>query len=68
MTRAQLILKRASDSRPSGEWSDDDYDSPVGSPWIWTYGFDPIVLKPAHGYATTREDAMATFAKSWRHE
>jgi hypothetical protein len=21
-----LILKRASDSRPSGEWNDDDYD------------------------------------------
>ena len=23
----QLILKRASASRPSGEWSDDDYDA-----------------------------------------
>ena len=22
----QLVLKRASASRPSGEWSDDDYD------------------------------------------
>jgi hypothetical protein len=48
----QLILKRASASRPSGEWSDDDYDvladgavvgrifkvhaAPVGSPWMWT--------------------------------
>jgi hypothetical protein len=46
-----LILKRASASRPSGEWSDDDYDvladgavvgrifnaaaSPVGTPWLW---------------------------------
>jgi hypothetical protein len=54
---AQLTLKRASASRPSGEWSDDDYDvladravvgrimkaiaAPVGSPWLWTYGFDP---------------------------
>jgi hypothetical protein len=48
----QLILKRASASRPSGEWNDDDYDvladgvvvgrifnaaaSPVGTPLMWT--------------------------------
>jgi hypothetical protein len=25
-TLTQLILKRVSASRPSGEWSDDDYD------------------------------------------
>jgi hypothetical protein len=47
---AKLILKRASVSRPSGEWNDDDYDvlsdgkvvgrilnaaaSPVGTPWM----------------------------------
>src|SRR5262249_61185416 len=52
---SQLILKRASASRSSGEWSDDDYDvlcegevvgrifnaasSPVGSPWMWTLIF-----------------------------
>jgi hypothetical protein len=45
-------LKRASASRPSGEWNDDDYDvladgvvvgrlfkvsaAPVGTPWMWT--------------------------------
>jgi len=50
-----LILKRASASRPSGTWSDDDYDvfadggvvgrifkaaaSPVGTPWMWTLAF-----------------------------
>jgi hypothetical protein len=50
-----LIPKRASLSRPSGEWSDDDYDvlangeavgrimkanaAPVGSPWMWTLAF-----------------------------
>jgi hypothetical protein len=50
-----LILKRASASRSSGEWSDDDYDvvadgvvvgrifkanpAPVGSPWLWTLAF-----------------------------
>jgi hypothetical protein len=47
-----LILKRASASRLSGEWSEDDYDvladgivvgrimkgaaAPVGTPWLWT--------------------------------
>ena len=50
-----LILKRASASRPSGEWNDDDYDmladgaavgrifkvhaAPVGTPWMWTLAF-----------------------------
>jgi hypothetical protein len=50
-----LILKRASASRPSGEWNDDDYDvlvdgvvvgrimkaaaSAAGSPWMWTLAF-----------------------------
>src|SRR5262249_61034733 len=44
-------------SRPSAQWKDDDFDvladgivvgrivnaaaAPVGSPWLWTYGFDP---------------------------
>jgi hypothetical protein len=51
----QLILKRASASRPSGEWNDDDYDvladgvvvgrifnaaaSPVGTSWMWTLAY-----------------------------
>jgi hypothetical protein len=51
-----LILKRASAPRPSGEWSDDDYDvlahglvvgrifkvnaAPVGEPWMWTLQFE----------------------------
>jgi hypothetical protein len=46
-----LILKRASASRPSGEWNDHDFDvledgvvvgrifnaaaSPMGTPWMW---------------------------------
>jgi hypothetical protein len=50
-----LILKRASASRPSAEWSEDDYDAladgavvgrifkanaaPVGAPWMWTLAF-----------------------------
>jgi hypothetical protein len=52
---SSLILKRASASRPSGEWNDDDFDvladgvvvgrifnaaaSPVGTPWMWTLAF-----------------------------
>jgi hypothetical protein len=59
MEMAYLILKRASASRPSGQWSDDDYDvlaegvvvgrifkanaAPVGSSWMWTLIF------PHHG-------------------
>jgi hypothetical protein len=76
----QLFLKRASISRPSGEWRDDDYDvlaegvvvgrifyaaaSPVGSAWMWTLGFGYHEDRtPTHGYAETREAAMAAFAK-----
>jgi hypothetical protein len=52
---AQLILRRASASRPSGEWNDDDFDvlagnvvvgrimkaaaAPVGTPWLWTLAY-----------------------------
>jgi hypothetical protein len=52
---SSLILKRASAIRPSGEWSEDDYDvladgvvvgrimraaaAPVGMPWLWTLAF-----------------------------
>jgi len=55
MDKDYLTLKRASASRPSGEWSDDDYDVladgevvgrifkanavPVGSAWMWTLAF-----------------------------
>jgi len=63
----QLVLKRASASRPSGQWIEDDFDvladgvvvgrivnaaaAPVGSSWLWTYGFNPRERQPAHGYA-----------------
>jgi hypothetical protein len=52
---SQLVLKRAAASRPSGEWSDDDYDvradgavigrimraaaAPEGTPCMWTLAF-----------------------------
>ena len=81
----QLTLKRASASRPSGTWSDDDFDvladgavvgrifnsaaSPVDSPRMWTLAFGHHEDRtPTHGYAATREAAMAAFAKSWRRE
>ena len=81
----QLILKRASASRPSGEWNNDDFDvladgvtvgrifhavaSPVGSPWMWSLAFGHHEDRtPTHGYAETREAAMAAFAKSWRRK
>jgi hypothetical protein len=85
MEKDYLVLKRASASRPSGEWNDDDYDvladgavvgrifkanaAPVGMAWLWTLAFGYHEDRtPAHGYAETRETAMAAFAKSWRRE
>jgi hypothetical protein len=41
--------------------------APVGSPWMWTLAFGHHEGRsPTHGYAATREAAMAPFAKSWR--
>jgi hypothetical protein len=85
MEKDYLILKRASASRPSGNWNEDDFDvlasgevvgriykasaAPVGSPWMWTLAFGYHEDRtPTHGYAATREAAMAAFAKSWRRE
>jgi hypothetical protein len=42
---------------------------PVGMSWMWTLAFghhEDRTLR--HGYAATREAAMAAFAKSWRRE
>jgi hypothetical protein len=78
-----LFLKRASASRPSGEWNDNDFDvladgavvgrifkvhaAPVGIPCMWTLAFGHHEDRtPTHGYAETREAAMAAFAKSGR--
>jgi hypothetical protein len=85
MDKDYLLLKRASASRPSGQWNDDDFDvlangvvvgrifkanaSPVGASWMWTLAFRHHEDRtPTHGYAATREAAMAAFAKSWRRE
>jgi hypothetical protein len=52
MEKDYLVLKRASASRPSGEWNDGHHEDRT----------------PTHGYEATREAAMAAFAKSWRSE
>ena len=42
---------------------------PVGMSWMWTLAFGYHEDRtPTHGYAATREAAMAAFAKSWRQE
>jgi hypothetical protein len=40
---------------------------PVGMSWMWTLAFGHH-RTPTHGYAATREAAMAAFAKSWRRQ
>jgi hypothetical protein len=41
--------------------------APEGSPWMWTLALGQHEDRtPTHGYAATREAAMAAFAKSWR--
>jgi hypothetical protein len=43
--------------------------APVGTPWMWTLAFGHHEDRtPTHGYAASREAAMAAFAKSWRRE
>jgi hypothetical protein len=43
--------------------------APVGAPWMWTLAFRHHEDRmPTHGYAETREAAMAAFAKSRRGE
>src|SRR5262245_11054665 len=76
MDRDYLTLKRASPSRPSGEWSDDDYDVladgevvgrifkanavPVGSAWMWTLAF-------WHHVARRPTATPRTARRRWRH-
>jgi hypothetical protein len=43
--------------------------APVGAPWMSTLAFGHHEDRtPTHGYAATREAAMAAFAKRWRRE
>jgi hypothetical protein len=43
--------------------------APVGQPWMWILAFGHHEDRtPTHGYAESREAAMAAFAKSWRRK
>jgi len=60
------ILKHASKSRPSGEWSDDDYDVFDGEQRIgrimWTHaepGVSGLHLRAAHRYLLARHNSFA---------
>jgi hypothetical protein len=59
-----LLLKRASASRPSGEWNDEDYDV-IADGLAYEHHEDRT---STHGYTATREAALAAFAKSWRRK
>jgi hypothetical protein len=76
-----LVLKRASKSRPSGEWSDGDYDVFDGEQYIgrimshpqtskgrsWFWSITARVPQSTHdrGYSESREQAMADFKTAW---
>src|SRR4051812_15642248 len=82
MEKDYLTLKGAPASRPSGDWSDDDFDVlangeivgrifkadvSIARPWMWTLDIGQHEHgSPTQGYAATREAAIAALAKSWR--
>jgi hypothetical protein len=45
-----------------------DTVGPKDRPWMRASGRNGEIRLAAHGYAATREDAMAAFRKSWQRE
>src|SRR5262249_17717019 len=87
MDKDYLILKRASASRRSGKWKDADFDvladgvvvgrifnsaaSPVGLPWMWTYGFSAATQQRARRpWRRSRKagDANSGIERPGRHD
>jgi hypothetical protein len=75
MDKDYLVLKRASASRPSGEWNDDDFDVladgvavgrimkaaavPVGMSWMWTLAFGYHEDRTPGRHGSVREELAA---------
>ena len=80
MDKDYLVLKRASASRPSGEWNDDDFDvltdgavvgrimkvqaASVGSPWMWRW--PPGIMRTARQRTATQQRARPRWPHSRR--
>ena len=72
----QVVLRRASISRFSGEWSEHDYDDVFdgdrdagriyqvddrrGSQWFWGISFQ-VTKRKSYGYAASLDEAKAAF-------
>jgi hypothetical protein len=79
--RRSLILKRASASRPDGQWTNENvladgkavgrlYEEPSASTppdmrWFWSVFITPATPGVTNGTAATREEAMAKFRAAW---
>ena len=70
-----LVLRRASVSRISDSWSEDDYDvldgervigsiylatDCPGSPWFWGVSFE-VIHRKSYGYANSFDEAKVGF-------